>query len=175
MKGWNSSKNTPLNQQILPHHHMKNGGNHHDDTAGTKIIRITESLVKDIKVCLHIGCEGTLPTENELLQAVLNQCSHPLASHNREEPSNKPCEEYKRTLTCRIKAEQSCKECKEHDAAIRKEEREKVLDTFDLELQEIKSRIESSAMGEPISEQNRGRIIGLLDARSKLKSLLPAG
>ena len=46
-----------------------------------------------------------------------------------------------------------------------------VLDVLDLELQEIKSRIESSAMGQPLSERSRGEIIGLLHAREKIKYL----
>jgi hypothetical protein len=44
-------------------------------------------------------------------------------------------------------------------------------DIIDIEIREIQSRIESSAMGSPLSERERGRIIGLLDVRVKLESL----
>ena len=54
---------------------------------------------------------------------------------------------------------------------IRKAERERVLEVVDIECQEIQSRIESSAMGNPLSERERGRIIGILDIRVKLDSL----
>jgi hypothetical protein len=50
-------------------------------------------------------------------------------------------------------------------------EREKVLDVLDIELDEVKSRIESSAMGQPLSERSRGEIIGLLHTREKIKYL----
>jgi len=60
---------------------------------------------------------------------------------------------------------------KQHDKAIRKAERERVLEVVDIECQEIQSRIESSAMGNPLSERERGRIIGILDIRVKLDSL----
>ena len=49
--------------------------------------------------------------------------------------------------------------------------RDKVLDVLDIELDEIKSRIESSTMGQPLSERSRGEIIGLLHAREKIKYL----
>ncbi|MBE3136079.1 MAG: hypothetical protein IMZ43_01580 [Thermoplasmata archaeon] len=48
-------------------------------------------------------------------------------------------------------------------------ERDKVLDELDVELESVKSRIESSAMGQPLSERSRGEIIGLLYAREKMK------
>jgi len=50
-----------------------------------------------------------------------------------------------------------------------------VLDGLDIELDEIKSRIESSAMGWPLSERSRGEIIGLLHVREKIKYLRQAG
>lgn len=56
---------------------------------------------------------------------------------------------------------------KQHDNQIRNA----TLDVLDLECQEIKSRIESSAMGKPLSERERGRIIEILDVRIKIKSL----
>jgi len=54
---------------------------------------------------------------------------------------------------------------------IRKAEQKRVLEVVDIECQEIQSRIESSAMGNPLSERERGRIIGILDIRVKLESL----
>ena len=54
---------------------------------------------------------------------------------------------------------------------IRKAEQKRVLEVVDIECQEIQSRIESSAMGNPLSERERGRIIGILDIRVKLDSL----
>jgi len=65
----------------------------------------------------------------------------------------------------------------EHDTRSRplsselKKERERMLEVVDIECQEIQSRIESSAMGNPLSERERGRIIGILDIRVKLDSL----
>jgi len=50
-------------------------------------------------------------------------------------------------------------------------ELETVLEYLDIELEAIKSRIESSAMGQPLSERSRGEIIGLLHAREKIKCL----
>ena len=44
-----------------------------------------------------------------------------------------------------------------------------------IELDSIKSRIESSAMGQPLSERSRGEIIGLLDAKIKIEELRLAG
>ena len=61
-----------------------------------------------------------------------------------------------------------------HDAAIAQATRKELLDVLDLECEEIKSRIESSAMGQPLSEKSRGRIIGILDVRVKIKSLRAA-
>jgi len=58
-------------------------------------------------------------------------------------------------------------ELKEHDAVVKTH----MLEILDLECQEIQSRIESSAMGSPLSERERGRIIGKLDVRVKIKSL----
>jgi len=58
-----------------------------------------------------------------------------------------------------------------YEEAIKQAAREELLDILDLECEEIKSRIESSAMGQPLSEESRGRIVGLLDARVKIKSL----
>ena len=49
------------------------------------------------------------------------------------------------------------------------------LDVLDIELEATKSRIESSAMGQPLSERSRGEIIGLLHAREKIKYLRQAG
>ena len=49
--------------------------------------------------------------------------------------------------------------------------RDKVLDVLDIELDKIKSRIESSTMGQPLSERSRGEIISLLHAREKIKYL----
>jgi len=63
-----------------------------------------------------------------------------------------------------IPNDEQCKKCEQ-------EIREEVLDVIDLECQEIKSRIESSAMGSPLSERDRGRIIGILDVRVKIESL----
>ena len=61
-----------------------------------------------------------------------------------------------------------------HDAVIAQATRKELLDVLDLECEEIKSRIESSAMGQPLSEKSRGRIIGILDVRVKIKSLRAA-
>ena len=58
-----------------------------------------------------------------------------------------------------------------YEEEIKRAAREDLLDILDLECEEIKSRIVSSAMGQPLSEESRGRIIGLLDARIKIKSL----
>ena len=88
-----------------------------------------------------------------------------------------------------------CKKCEYHGTGMRKEccdfddntmekifrshpyqsERDKVLDGLDIELDEIKSRIKSSAMGWPLSERSRGEIIGLLHVREKIKYLRQAG
>ena len=66
-----------------------------------------------------------------------------------------------------VAAAESTIDMQKHDTSIRNA----TLDTLDLECQEIKSRIESSAMGSPLSERERGRIIGVLDVRIKIESL----
>ena len=67
-----------------------------------------------------------------------------------------------------IPTDEQCRICEQ---AIRKDATGKVLDTLNIELDEVKSRIESSAMGQPLSERSRGEIIGLLHAREKIKYL----
>jgi hypothetical protein len=44
---------------------------------------ISEELLKDIKICLEFGCDGTLPNERELLKAVVDS-SRPLHEHDAE-------------------------------------------------------------------------------------------
>ena len=75
------------------------------------------------------------------------------------------------TKDCMCNKYTNCTDCQQHDAEVAKKERERVLEVVDIECQEIQSRIESSAMGNPLSERERGRIIGILDIRVKLDSL----
>lgn len=78
-------------------------------------------------------------------------------------------------LSCPVHEQQypipNDEQCRICEQAIRKDATEKVLDTLNIELDEVKSRIESSAMGQPLSERSRGEIIGLLHAREKIKYL----
>ena len=93
--------------------------------------------------------------------------------HHRHTPTSNPCEEQGCTdiencdEICEHSRIYSPAWVKQHDTAIRNA----TLDTLDLECQEIKSRIESSAMGSPLSERERGRIIGVLDVRIKIESI----
>jgi len=88
-------------------------------------------------------------------------CEHDTRTHTPAAPATEPM--WSDEDVMRVSAEAA--------KQARKAEREQVLDAFGVELQEIKSRIESSAMGKPLSERERGRIIGILDARVKLESL----